>query len=183
MEEAGALDVRLVVIPPGEESAQAVRRAASLLLPFLMAGVLPACSQDMQEQPSYHAQEAPRRHSPLGSVPRESRQVVPIQTEPNQRPAAAGARLFDINCVHCHGAQGEGDGPVAAFLKERPANLRGEEVRTKSEEAIYRIITDGKDMMPAFQGELSAGERLQLARFVASLSRSSVAHGETAEER
>jgi mono/diheme cytochrome c family protein len=176
MEQAGALDVQMSVVPSGGEFPEPVRQASAILLPLVMAGFLSACSQDMQEQPSYQAQEAPRRHSPAGSVPRESRRLLPLQRERTETAGEIGARLFHINCVHCHGAEGEGNGPVAAFLKERPANLRGDEVRGKSEEAIYRIVTDGKDMMPSFQGELSAEERLDIARYVRSLTRPSVAH-------
>ena len=145
-------------------------------MPLVMAGALAACSQDMQDQPSYQRQEAPRLKSPLGSVPQKSRGVRPIATETGQTASQKGARLFKVNCVHCHGPQGEGDGPVASFLKERPANLNSDEVRTMSVEAIYRVVTDGKDMMPSFQGELSAEERIEVARFVASLPRPSVAH-------
>jgi hypothetical protein len=45
-----------------------------------------------------------------------------------------------------------------------------------SVETIYRVVTDGKDMMPSFQGELSAEERIEVAHFVASLPRPSIAH-------
>jgi mono/diheme cytochrome c family protein len=176
MEQAGALDLQMSVVPSGGELRAPVGQAAALLIPLVIAGVVPACSQDMQEQPSYQAQEAPRRHSPAGSVPRESRRLLPLRTENAKKAGDIGARLFQINCVHCHGPEGEGNGPVAAFLKERPANLRADEVRGKSEEAIYRIVTDGKDMMPSFKGELSAEERLDIARYVRSLTRPSGAH-------
>jgi hypothetical protein len=52
-----------------------------------------------------------------------------------------------------------------------------------SEEAIYRVVTDGKDMMPSFQGELSAEQRLQVTRFVKSLSPPSVGHREGERDR
>lgn len=175
MEEAGAVDCQMSLIPSGGECPERVSQAAALLMPLVMAGVISGCSQDMQEQPSYQAQEAPRRHSPPGSVPRDSRRLLPLERG-HAAAVGSGARLFEINCVHCHGVEGEGNGPVAAFLKERPANLRGDEVRGKSEEAIYRILTDGKDMMPSFQGELSAQERLDLARYVRSLARTPVTH-------
>ncbi|HKY70847.1 MAG TPA: quinol:electron acceptor oxidoreductase subunit ActD [Nitrospira sp.] len=184
MEQGGALDVGLSVIPSDRESSsQSVRHAAALLMPLVLTGLFAACSRDMEEQTSYQAQEAPRRHSPPQSVPRESRAFLSVHADVNKRPAEAGARLFHINCAHCHGTQGQGDGPVAAFLKERPANLKGEEVLAMSEEAIYRVVTDGKDMMPSFRGELSAEERLQVARFVTSLSRASVARRQTEEDR
>jgi len=34
-----------------------------------------------------------------------------------------GAAFFAANCVSCHGAGGLGDGPIAAGLARRPANL------------------------------------------------------------
>jgi mono/diheme cytochrome c family protein len=184
MEQDGAFDVRLSVIPSRRESSsQAVRRAAALLMPLTLSGMFAACSRDMEEQVSYQAQEAPRRHSPPRSVPRESRAFLSVPADLNKQPAEAGARLFQINCVHCHGTQGQGDGPVAPFLKERPANLQAEEVLAMSEDAIYRVVTEGKDMMPSFRGELSAEERLQVARFVLSLSRPSVAQRQAEQDR
>lgn len=35
-----------------------------------------------------------------------------------------GARLFRSNCAGCHGADGAGDGPLAASLPVPPSNLR-----------------------------------------------------------
>jgi len=183
MEQAGAQDIQSSVISSSQPSArQAARQLASLFLPLVMSGVLVNCSQDMQDQPSYHAQEAPRRHSPLESVPRKSREA-PLHAERSQRPSEAGATLFQVNCAHCHGTQGGGDGPVASFLKERPVNLKGDEVREMSEQTIYRVVTDGKDMMPSFQGELSAEERTEVARYVASLTRPSVVQQESERDR
>jgi mono/diheme cytochrome c family protein len=183
MEQSGALDVRLSVIASEESAEQTAGHAAALLLPLALAGLFTACSRDMEEQASYQAQEAPRRHSPAQSVPRESRAFLPVHAGGNHRPVEAGASLFRTNCAHCHGAQGEGDGPVAAFLKERPSNLKAEKVHAMSEEAIYRVVTDGKDMMPSFQGELSAEQRLQVTRFVKSLSPPSVGHREGERDR
>jgi mono/diheme cytochrome c family protein len=153
------------------------------MMPLVMAGVLAGCSRDMQDQASYQGQEAPRLQSPHGSIPQKSRSLRPIATETGQTASETGARLFKINCVHCHGLQGEGDGPVASFLKERPANLHSDEVRTMSVETIYRVVTDGKDMMPSFQGELSAEERIEVARFVAALPRPSIAHHRAEKEQ
>jgi hypothetical protein len=33
-------------------------------------------------------------------------------------------------------------------------------------EDLYRILTEGKDAMPSFRGELSAEERWQLAKYI-----------------
>jgi high-affinity iron transporter len=77
-----------------------------------------------------------------------------------------GLRLFQINCAHCHGAAGLGDGPVADYLKELPTDLHAARVQGQSIEALYAIVTHGKDVMPPFKGELSADERWSVARYV-----------------
>jgi mono/diheme cytochrome c family protein len=41
-----------------------------------------------------------------------------------QPPAAeVGRAIFEDNCVTCHGSGGKGDGPAAASLPRKPANL------------------------------------------------------------
>jgi mono/diheme cytochrome c family protein len=127
------------------------------------------CSKDMQEQPSFESQEAPRKHSPMGSVPRKSRTVlsVPEKTEASQ---LNGSSLFAINCAHCHGATGSGDGSVAGYLKEIPANLHASRVQQKPMSEVYEIVSNGKDVMPAFRGELSVQERWAVVSFVKSFS-------------
>jgi mono/diheme cytochrome c family protein len=123
----------------------------------------------MQEQPSYKSQEGPRLHSPDGSIPRESRTIVSRQPLASELAADAGKELYRINCLPCHGHNGKGTGPVAAYLKELPADLQSLRIRTLSENQLYNIITNGKDMMPSFRGELSAAERMTLASFVRSM--------------
>jgi mono/diheme cytochrome c family protein len=180
LEQAGALEVQSSIITSEETLREPSRQAAALVLPIAiaLAGPLAACSRDMEEQASYHPQEEPRRHSPPGSIPRHSRAVRPALSPAGNE---AGALLFRINCAHCHGVDGAGDGPVAPFLKERPANLTNPEVRAMAEEQIYAVLTEGKDMMPSFKGELSASERVELARFVAALTRPATAHDHRAE--
>jgi mono/diheme cytochrome c family protein len=139
---------------------------------MVLVGIGPGisgCSEDMAEQPSYHAQEAPRRHSPPTSIPRDSRKIPPSLPAAFLGKEAEARHLFSINCSHCHGKQGDGDGPVAGFLRELPKNLHSAHVQTKSEQEIYGIITEGHDLMPSFRGFLSAEERMLLAQYVKSL--------------
>jgi len=106
-------------------------------------------------------------------VPRDSRSAIQVAGTPAQ--IDEGARLFRINCVHCHGAQATGEGPVAPYLKEKPTNLHNPEVQQLSEEALYDTVTnglavDGRDVMPPFKGEMSAEERRSVAMYIKSLS-------------
>ncbi|MGE3979202.1 MAG: quinol:electron acceptor oxidoreductase subunit ActD [Nitrospira sp.] len=177
LQEAGALEIRHRHPPPSvphgaEREGQAT--AAFFVAACLVCGVQ-ACSRDMQEQPSYQPQEAPRLHSPVGSVPRDSRAV--RKPLPTQQVFDEGARLFRINCSHCHGRDGTGHGPVITYLKEKPADLLDPDVQALSEEALYDTVTyglavEGRDVMPPFKGEMSAEERHSVVAYVKSLSQS-----------
>ncbi|MGC3974496.1 MAG: DUF3341 domain-containing protein [Nitrospira sp.] len=167
LETAGAEDVRLVSHPPPIR--QGIQQAHVTAVWLLLCINLPGCSPDMQEQPSYRSQEAPRLHSPPGSIPRDSRAILSREALTVGLDVDRAAELYRINCLPCHGESGEGTGLVAPYLNELPANLRAPKVRALSKTELYRIITNGKDMMPSFQGELSATERMILASFVQAM--------------
>ncbi|OQW37283.1 MAG: hypothetical protein A4E19_14065 [Nitrospira sp. SG-bin1] len=177
LQQAGAQDIRhrrptTSALPAGEREGQA---ATAILAALCLLCTVQACSRDMQEQPSYQPQEVPRLHSPVGSVPRDSRSVIRRHDAP--ATLHEGGRLFRINCSHCHGMDGMGHSPVVPFLKEKPANLLDPEVQELSEEALYDTVTnglavEGRDVMPPFKGELSAEERRSVVRYVESLSQS-----------
>ena len=175
LQQAGALDIRYRH-PTSSAPHGAVRAGqattAVLVAASLLCGVQ-ACSRDMQEQPSSQPQEAPRLHSPVGSVPRDNRSA--LTPSPGQAVSNEGARLFRINCSHCHGRDGSGNGPVVAYLKEPPADLLDPYVQALSEAALYDTVTyglavEGNDVMPPFQGEMSAEERRSVVAYVKSLS-------------
>jgi mono/diheme cytochrome c family protein len=42
---------------------------------------------------------------------------------PQEAPAPTGEILYLRHCASCHGESGKGDGPVAASLRTRPADL------------------------------------------------------------
>ena len=70
---------------------------------FLLAWSAGGCSRDMAEQPSFQPQEAPRLHSPEGSIPQKSRAVLTSPPESTPETVGRGAARFEINCAHCHG--------------------------------------------------------------------------------
>lgn len=141
----------------------------ALCLVMCVGLVSGGCPSDMREQPSFSSQEAPRLHSPPGSIP-QGTPVSSLVTSPaSKERGKSGARLFAINCEHCHGPQGTGDGPVAGFLPELPANLQAPAVQQKPDAELYGIMTHGKKAMPAFAQFLSREERWALVSFINSL--------------
>lgn len=71
-----------------------------------------------------------------------------------QEPAPSGATLYANNCAACHGAQGEGDGPVAAAMKVSVPNLRTLSQRNKGvfPAEDVRAYIDGRTL-PAGHGD------------------------------
>ncbi|WP_187430400.1 hypothetical protein ROLI_019690 [Roseobacter fucihabitans] len=58
-----------------------------------------------------------------------------------------GEKLYDLHCAACHGAQAEGNGPMAPVLLVQPANLTQLSARADGQFPIYRVIKriDGRD--------------------------------------
>jgi mono/diheme cytochrome c family protein len=65
--------------------------------------------------------------------------------------APSGAVLFERHCASCHGSQGRGDGPLAAWLTQAPADLTGIEVRAggRFDEGQVMGVIDGRRALQA----------------------------------
>jgi len=92
--------------------------------------------------------------------------VVAVSLSPKDLDAAS--KLFATNCVSCHGAQGDGNGPAAGGLKPSPVNFH---VRQPTEDRASSVIAHGipGSSMPGWQSKLSIEDRLLLAQYVLSL--------------
>lgn len=97
----------------------------------------------------------------------------PFPVSPAKAPdPQLGARLYQSHCASCHGAQGRGDGPLAAGLNPPPIALSDpERARERSVFSLHQIITHGVEgtSMPGF-ATLSEDERWAVAFFAATLS-------------
>ena len=110
------------------------------------------------------------------SIPIEGPAFIPNLGAPkNPVPAdqvslARGAELFQVNCSVCHGLGGKGDGTVASFLHNKPADLTSPAVQFLSDGAIFLTITNGiPGFMPALNENLTVRERWDVVNFVRTL--------------
>jgi mono/diheme cytochrome c family protein len=127
----------------------------------------------MEIQPSYKNMENPLP-PPERSIPVEGAVSIPNMGAP-ENPAAAdeasitrGASLYAIHCQMCHGATGQGNGPVAPFLLNfKPADLTSDVVQSKSDGSFFLTISNGLEArMPALNENLTVSERWDVVNFL-----------------
>jgi len=130
----------------------------------------------MEIQPSFKNMEHPLP-PPSRSIPIDGPIFIPGMGAP-ENPTLAdeasitrGAELFSIHCSQCHGATGEGNGPVAPFLVNfKPANLTSDVVQSKSDGSMFLTISEGLDgRMPALNENLTVSERWDVVNFIRTL--------------
>jgi mono/diheme cytochrome c family protein len=92
-------------------------------------------------------------------------------TVADEASVTRGAELFAIHCQMCHGATGEGNGSVAAFLTTyKPANLTTEVVQSKSDGSFFVTISEGLEgKMPPLNENLTVSERWDVINFLRTL--------------
>lgn len=79
---------------------------------------------------------------------RESRKINPLPITPLSMKA--GLKVYNDNCVSCHGEHGKGDGILVPSLPIKPANLSNPEVWKQADGELFWKITTGRQPMPSW---------------------------------
>ncbi len=87
---------------------------------------------------------------------------------PDASSLAEAKTLYLRECSQCHGETGKGDGPIAAFLDKKAANLTSADFLGQPDGAIYTKIRTGRPPMPGFKNSLSKEDIWQLVNFIRS---------------
>lgn len=91
----------------------------------------------------------------------ESQNPLPL----NKLVLSQGKHLYQSYCLHCHGVEGKGDGPVAAkFLK--PPTYQEDRVMALSSKNLFDVITSGKGAMPAHARQIDPLDRWRIVSYV-----------------
>ena len=161
-----------------------------LVLPALLTAMQAAAfpwDKDMVDQPSEKPQESVAPPGP-GSIPTDGGEPVPAPANDEQademklaaaslqNPVAASAESvqrgrvsFEINCLVCHGASGQGDGPVGVkFVTKAPVDLNDDYTQSQSDGELFFTLTRGRALMPAYRDSLSVEERWDLINYIRS---------------
>jgi mono/diheme cytochrome c family protein len=129
---------------------------------------------NMADQPSAYYQEGPRRLPPEGAVPVQGLSLIPEEIPVNPVPSdevslQRGAILYSIHCQLCHGAQGQGDGPLAQYFDRTPENLTGAQITAEFDSSVYLTVRRGFGQMPSLAENLTPRESWDIINYVRTL--------------
>jgi mono/diheme cytochrome c family protein len=90
----------------------------------------------------------------------------------NANATALGEKLYVANCLTCHGPTGHGDGPGAAALEKKPANL-GARIRETGEKdgELFWKISEGRAPMVTWKTSLSETQRWELVNYIRTFAK------------
>ena len=89
--------------------------------------------------------------------------------EKNDANVKEGEALYGKFCVHCHGASGQGDGPVGLKLPGAPPAYTAPDKINMTEGELFHIITYGKGLMGPHAPLVSQEERWKLVLYIQHL--------------
>ncbi|MEO5742865.1 MAG: c-type cytochrome [Vicinamibacterales bacterium] len=115
-----------------------------------------------------------------GGVPTFIEVEIPLHPPATVATRARGKELYDFNCAHCHGENGDGAGYGAPFLVPSPRDFVAAQYKFRStasgqlptDEDIFRTISRGATGtgMPPWQYLLEDGDRWALVDYVKTFS-------------
>lgn len=83
---------------------------------------------------------------------------------------ANGRAKYLTFCSPCHGNFGKGDSRLAGQFPN-PPTLHSDKVREWPDGALYHVITEGQNIMPAYAAQLKRDERWEIVHYIRVLQR------------
>ena len=93
---------------------------------------------------------------------------VPVTAELMQR----GQQRFNINCSVCHGLTAAGNGVAKQYGLNTVATLQDERIRKMADGEIFNTITNGKNTMMSYGGNVPVADRWAIIAYLRALQRS-----------
>jgi mono/diheme cytochrome c family protein len=140
---------------------------------------------EMHYQQSYQSHEPPRLSPPASAVPITGKELFTPTNPIEGERVEEGERIFQINCVICHGPSGKGDGKVLEIMRtpkygyRLAPDLSSDLTSTDGagfapnipDSQVFAWITAGvsNGMMPSFSKLLTVEERWLLVNYIRTL--------------
>ena len=91
--------------------------------------------------------------------------------EANAANLASGKKLYEKECLSCHGRKGKGDGPSSFTLSVIPGDLTSSKVQDQTDGELFWKITEGKKPMPSTKLTLTDDQRWEVINYVRTLKK------------
>jgi mono/diheme cytochrome c family protein len=111
----------------------------------------------------YHRAQSPEEYAAAAA------DVSPLDS--SAAHAEKGKQIYEKMCMHCHGAQGGGDGSLIATGKYPPPPAYNGPLKTLEEGKMFYTITYGKGLMGPHASQLTKEERWKVIRYVQQLQK------------
>lgn len=92
-------------------------------------------------------------------------------TDESDKTLSRGEYLYGAYCGACHGATGEGDGPVISKKFPAPPSLKSKRVKEFSKGRIFHVITVGFGDMPGHAAQMTIQDRWFLSQYVKKMQK------------
>lgn len=85
----------------------------------------------------------------------------------NKHSLQEGKRLYNVNCVVCHGSSGKGDGVMIKTKKYPPSAFAfNNQLKNLPEGKMFHSIHYGKNFMGSYSSELTQEERWEIVGYI-----------------
>lgn len=83
----------------------------------------------------------------------------------------ADKKIYDTKCASCHGKDGKGNKAMAKPFKVAPAalDLTSSTITDKKDEELLKVISEGKNKMPAYGKQLKAEQQKSVLQYIRGL--------------
>jgi hypothetical protein len=132
----------------------------------------------MRTQPSIKSFQARMPTLPAGVVPVEPAPTLPPTTatnplSPSEEHYEWGKTYYEYYCLFCHGAKGDGNGPVGQSYIPLPTNLRLARVQALSDGELYHAMLNGVGHAPVLERVVPCDHRWYLVLYIRSFNQTS----------
>lgn len=93
----------------------------------------------------------------------------PVATD--QVTITEGKKVYEKECLSCHGKKGKGDGPKAEELDKAVKDLGVAKTQNQTDGELFWKITEGKKPMPSTKKILSETQRWQVVLYIRSFKK------------
>lgn len=138
------------------------------VVPFRSGGILPAGAGMRRPVDG----TVPRGMLPIPAMDAESAGISIVNPVPRTAEVfRQGREAYDTWCSVCHDPLGQGRSSLGEAYKAQPADLHGGTIRSYPDGRIFHVISEGRNAMPGYAGDIPVETRWSVVHYVRALQR------------